>query len=181
MLKPVATGFIVLSGALVAASETPAAGTPPDWSLYIDIAAVGVALIGVILIVWQLIQSNDQLRESGRVARYQSIAELNRYIYDNPQLLDLYVGGKRHALIAGLSEDEKKRVAALDLLLDHYEFRYLIGSRHNRAHALSLLRAQFGNPELAEWWQSDLRGHFDPGFEDAVDKALAQNAKSSKG
>ncbi|MEA1943544.1 MAG: hypothetical protein U9P68_14970 [Pseudomonadota bacterium] len=181
MLKPVATGFIVLSGALVAASETPAAGTPPDWSLYIDIAAVSVALVGVILIVWQLVQSNDQLRETGRVARYQSIAELNRYIYENPQLLDLYVGGKRHALIANLPDAEKKRVAALDLLLDHYEFRYLIGSRHNRAHAQSLLRAQFGNPELAEWWRSELRGHFDPDFEDAVDKALAQNAKSSKG
>lgn len=144
----------------------------------IALLAAVISTVGLLLVAGQLREANRQNRLAMLQGTYSAILSMNQYLAENPALMLKYVGGRRYELLHKLTSAELRRVAELDLLLDHFEFRFLATVETNKSHALSLLKAQFSNPEIQKFWTSPLRGHFNLLFETSVDQIFRELAES---
>lgn len=144
--------------------------TAENW---ISLLSVGVAIIGIYLVVTQLKIQNSQMRLSTLQSTYLANLELQKLLLTHPELVRLYVGGTRHGYVVSVGTEKSKELAQADLILDHAEFQYLSALESRPSDAELLVASHFSNPELQHIWRSDLRGRFDPRFANAVDRYLA--------
>jgi hypothetical protein len=172
--------LVAIASLLLAVAETAsgadgnAGSTKINPADYIAAIAALIGAIGLVLVVKQLRAIHTQNRIAALQASYDSIFLMNQYMVENPALMLKYVGSRRYELLRGKDEAALLAVAEWDLLLDHYEFRFLSVRETNTTHAFSLLKSQMSNPELRSFWVSGLRGHFNLEFELAVDQVLKE-------
>lgn len=88
------------------------------WHLWVQIFAGTIGVIGVLLLVWQLRQSNMQLNQAEQAIRsdtigqiYNHMVEVDRLFVDHPELKPYFYEGKRIGDPNPLLEDPVKGLA----------------------------------------------------------------------
>lgn len=143
-----------------------------DDSQIVDWIGLALATAGFGLIAYQLRQQLTQLRLSVLQAKYSALQELNLYLVEHPDLLPLYVGGRRYASVVKMSRDDRAELARKDLIMDHLEYQFHCAMLSGKKRAMSVVESVMSNPALVEFWKSSLRGGFDPRFTATVDAVL---------
>jgi hypothetical protein len=147
-----------------------------NWSLATLVQLV-MAIIGLTTIIFIAYQTYLSRRAGDAVAlqmRYQMIFETNKFLFDNPEFIHKAVRGGRYGAIKAMSLEERRSQAAWDLIMDNFEFYFLIGLHEDEKHAERLLRAFLGNPEIRKFMDGPTKGIFRREFEKIVHEELAR-------
>lgn len=144
-------------------------------STMIEVFALVVALCSILFIAYQSYLSRKANEASALQSRYFMILESNKFIFENPEYAHLAVGPKRYEAVKKMDLKKRKDFAAYELLLDNFEFYYLIGCHHNRIHAEETLRAICKNPDIRKFLAGPMRGGFNTSFDSVVDSELSKS------
>ena len=106
------------------------------------------------------------------------ILENNKFIFENPDYVPLSMGPRRYELVSKLDNTERRKLAAYELMLDNFEFLYLVGLHDNKKHAEHLARRLLSNPEIKRFLQGDLKGTFRKKFEKIIDEVLRNDGQA---
>jgi len=132
-----------------------------------------IGLLTLAFIAYQSFLSRRAREVSALHMRHSMILENNKFIFANPEFVPLSMSARRHEIVKNLRTSELKKLAAYELLLDNFEFYYLVGLHDNKQHAEKFARKLLENPDLRDFLKSDLRGTFRNDFEKIINEALA--------
>jgi hypothetical protein len=139
-------------------------------STAVQVVAIPLALATLAFAAYQSYLSRRANEVVALQMRYQMIFETNRFIFDNPEYAHLAVSGARYNLVKPMNTNARRRQAALDLLIDNFEFYFLIGLHEEKDHANRLLQALISNPEIQAFVKSPLCGVLRKEFKKVVAK-----------
>jgi len=150
------------------------------WSMNTIVSSL-LAIIGIITLVFIAYQSflSRKAREVAALhMRYTMIFENNKFIFENPEYVHLSMSARRYMKVKDFNHQQRKNLAAFELLLDNFEFYYLVGLHENKHHARLFARKLVENPALADFLKSEFRGTFRKDFEKIIDEVLKDHHRT---
>jgi hypothetical protein len=152
-----------------------------DWTLntVVQITLASIAIFTLLFIAYQSYLSRKAHEVSALHMRYSMILENNKFIFEHPEFVKLSMGPRRYPLVMALNNDERKRLAAYELLLDNFEFYFLVGSYEDRKHSKEFAKLILKNPSMKAFLASDYAGTFRKKFQDIIDEELKTYSRNT--
>lgn len=131
-----------------------------------------LVLVTLIILVWQV---NTQRRTNQLTAldnAYNSFREISRLLIEYPSLQKYAVRGEAYAPLLKLDEDELRKRAYIEMIVDSHEQMFLRLKARHYEHEDDYLRSLLSNEHVRHYWKN-MRGSYRKEFVTEVERILA--------